>query len=125
MTTTNEYKIDGMRLGAALNARVHWTQRAARTKRERAAVRATLANGWRPDVETAAPPTTCTMIRVAPRMLDDDNLAGAFKAIRDEVAAFFGVDDGPKGPIAWHCEQRKGATAKAYAVILRLTWGDA
>jgi hypothetical protein len=28
--------IEGMRLGAALNARVHWTKRAARSKKERA-----------------------------------------------------------------------------------------
>ena len=41
--------------------------------------------------------------------LDDDNLAGAFKAIRDEVAKYFGVGDGPKGPIKWKYAQKKVA----------------
>lgn len=124
MTTTITIPIDGMKLGAALNARVHWTRRAARAKRERAVVAVALRSQWFPDVETASPPTTCTLARIAPRMLDDDNLAGAFKSIRDEVAAFFGVDDGPRGPIAWRYEQRREAP-KQYAVEIRLTWGDA
>lgn len=112
--------IDGMRLGAALNARVHWTKRAARAKKERAIVAVALRQRiGRDDV-----PTMCTLARIAPRMLDDDNLAGAFKSIRDEVAAYFGVDDGPKGPIAWRYEQRREAP-KQYAVEIRLTWSDA
>ena len=34
-----------------------------------------------------------TLTRVSPRALDSDNLAYAFKAVRDEVAAYFGVND--------------------------------
>lgn len=117
--TTITISIEGMRLGAALNARVHWTRRAARAKKERAIVAVAL----RQRVGQDDVPTICTLARVAPRALDDDNLQGAFKAIRDEVAAFFGVDDGPKGPIAWRYEQRKGAP-KQYAVEIRLAWGD-
>ena len=79
--TTRDVTIEGMKLGGALNARVHWTSRASKVRRERLAVRAALAHGWQPDVETAGPPTTCTMVRYAPRMLDDDNLQGAFKEI--------------------------------------------
>lgn len=117
--TTITIPIDGMKLGAALNARTHWTRRAARARKERTIVTVALHHHPMP---VAWPPTTCTLARIAPRMLDDDNLAGAFKAIRDEVAAFFGVDDGPRGPIAWRYEQRKGAP-KQYAVEIRLTWG--
>jgi hypothetical protein len=36
------------------------------------------------------------LTRGAARELDDDNLQGAFKAVRDEVAAFFGIDDGDR-----------------------------
>jgi hypothetical protein len=115
--------IDGMRLGAALNARVHWSKRAERTKKERAVVDVALRCHRQPTLEPTCPPTTCTLVRIAPRMLDDDNLRGAFKAIRDEVAAFFGVDDGPKGLIVWRYEQRKGQP-KQYAVEIRLAWGD-
>lgn len=117
--TTQTIPIEGMKLGVALNARVHWTRRAARAKKERTIVAVALRQRF----DVLRPPTTCTLIRIAPRMLDDDNLAGAFKSIRDEVAAFFGVDDGPKGPIAWRYEQRKGAP-KQYAVHIALTWGD-
>ena len=119
MTTITTIAIP-LKLGAALNARVHWTARAKRAKTERAIVAAALRHscpGW-------PTPTTCTLVRIAPRALDDDNLAGAFKSIRDEVAAFFGVDDGPKGPIAWHYGQRKGAP-KQYGIEIKLEWRDA
>lgn len=130
--TTITIPIDGMKLGAALNARVHWTKRAARAKKERAVVAVALLHVevdksvWHWFFHGAPMPKsmTCTLVRIAPRALDDDNLAGAFKSIRDEVAAFFGVNDGPKGPIAWRYEQRKGAP-KQYAVEIRLTWGEA
>lgn len=122
--TTITIPIEGMRLGAALNARVHWSKRAARARKERTVVAVALRCHRQPMLEPTCPPTTCTLARIAPRMLDDDNLAGAFKSIRDEVAAFFGVDDGPKGPIKWRYEQRKGEP-KQYAMEIKLTWGDA
>jgi hypothetical protein len=46
-----------------------------------------------------------TFTRLASGTLDDDNLAGAFKACRDAVAAWLGVDDGPRGPITWSYAQ--------------------
>ena len=130
--TTIMIPIDGMRLGAALNARVHWSKRAARAKKERAVIRMAMLHAnvdqknWQWFFYGAPMPSglTCTLVRVAPRMLDDDNLAGAFKAVRDGVAAFFGVDDGPKGPIAWRYEQRRGQP-KQYRVEIHLTCGDA
>jgi hypothetical protein len=109
-----------LKLGAALNARVHWTARAKRAKTERAIIGAALRHHPFTADEV---PSTCTLVRIAPRALDDDNLAGAFKSIRDEVAAFFGVDDGPKGPIRWCYEQRREAP-KQYAVEIKLMWED-
>lgn len=113
--------IEGMKLGAALNARVHWTKRAARAKKERRATSWALSMRASSFPRPLRAPTTCTLARIAPRMLDDDNLAGAFKSIRDEVAAFFDVDDGPRGPIAWRYEQRREAP-KQYAIHICLTW---
>lgn len=46
-------------------------------------------------------------VRIAPRKLDDDNLAHAFKAMRDEVAAMAGVDDGDS-LWRWEYAQEKG-----------------
>lgn len=43
----------------------------------------------------------------ASRPLDDDNIRPAFKALRDRVAEWAGVDDGGDA-IAWRYEQREG-----------------
>lgn len=48
------------------------------------------------------------LVRVSPRLLDDDNLAGAFKAIRDEIAKYFGVNDGDRSRIRFEYAQVKG-----------------
>jgi hypothetical protein len=47
-----------------------------------------------------------TLTHVGARM-DDDNLAGAFKAVRDAVAEFMGRDDGSSW-FTWKYEQRPG-----------------
>lgn len=82
-----------------LNAREHWRKRASRVKAERAAV-ALIVKPF---------PTPCIvrLIRLSPAMCDDDNLQGACKAIRDEIAKVCGVDDGPSGPIQWVYAQEK------------------
>lgn len=50
------------------------------------------------------------LTRVAPRPLDDDNLASALKAVRDGVADALGVDD--RDPrVVWLVDQRKGKAA--------------
>ena len=50
------------------------------------------------------------LTRIAPRELDDDNLASALKAVRDGVADGLGVDD--RDPrVTWLCDQRKGKPA--------------
>jgi hypothetical protein len=58
-------------------------------------------------------------VRVASRRLDDDNLQGAFKAIRDEVAAYLGVNDGDRQRIRFEYADAKGrpsAVQIAFAV---------
>lgn len=55
-------------------------------------------------------PMVVTFTRVSPRKLDDDNLAFAFKGIRDEVAAYFGMDDADPR-IEWRYAQAKGKAA--------------
>lgn len=39
-------------------------------------------------------PCVVRLTRIGSRRLDDDNLAGAFKACRDQIAREIGVDDG-------------------------------
>jgi hypothetical protein len=58
------------------------------------------------------------MHREGPRGFDDDNLLGAFKAIRDGVADQLGVDD--RDPrIVWHYAQRRAS----FAVIVVVSSG--
>lgn len=97
-----------MKLPSVSNLREHWATKAKRVKAQRAVTRITLRGvhfGYRQMI-----PLAVTLTRVAPRKLDDDNLRGAFKAVRDEIAAYFGVDDGSK-EIEWHYAQAKGKAA--------------
>ncbi len=88
-----------MVLPSVANLREHWSKRAKRNKIQRQATRLALfAYGVQQRIETSGGLASLKRLavrltRIAPRKLDDDNLQGAFKAIRDEVAAYFGVDD--------------------------------
>ena len=51
----------------------------------------------------------CTITRVGGGgAMDDDNLPGTGKWVRDTVALFLGQDDGPRGPILWSYAQEPG-----------------
>lgn len=86
----------------SLNSREHWSARARRVKHERFLVCAHLPRG----LPSLPLPLVITLTRVAPRELDDDNLVGRFKGVRDEVAKWLGVDDRNKA-ITWRYQQRK------------------
>ena len=81
------------------NAREHWQQRRRRVKLERAATAFV--------VKPFPTPCICRLVRITAGTLDDDNLSGALKAVRDEVAKICGVDDKPDGPITWVYAQEK------------------
>jgi hypothetical protein len=85
------------------NAREHWSRRARRVRAQREAVAQRLRR-------VPLPPTRAVEVRltrVSPRALDDDNLRGALKSVRDAVAMWLGVGDGPTGPIVWTYGQEK------------------
>lgn len=59
-------------------------------------------------------PVDVTITRIAPRKLDDDNLAASAKSVRDGIADALGCkDNDPR--VTWTYAQERGA-AKAYAV---------
>lgn len=97
------------------NAREFWAARHRRDKSE--AARVTLAwtgaglAHWHPLL-----PITVTMTRLGGKPMDTDNLAGAFKAVRDALAALLGVDDGDPR-VRWACRQ-KPATALGVRVSI-------
>lgn len=98
---------------SALNAREHWSARARRVKKERE-ITAWLLKGR----AIAALPVTVTLTRVGPTNgLDEgDNLNSAMKGVRDEVAAWLGVND--RDPrVTWKYGQRR---AKEWGVEIEL-----
>ncbi len=98
------------------NERVHWSKRSrlSRLQRQGAYLETRAAM---PIKDPMKLPVTVTMTRVSVRRIDDDNLAGAFKSIRDGIADAFGVDDSPSGPITWRYARRGGASACAEITI--------
>jgi len=82
-----------------LNAREHWRVRAKRVKAERQATAVV--------VRKFPAPAIVRLVRLSPGTLDEDNLQGAMKAVRDEIARICGVDDKPGGPITWCYAQER------------------
>lgn len=104
----------GKPLPSAANLREHWRAKHSRVKRQRVMTRV-LLHAHRQQLRALGWPAVVgrmrvTLSRVAARSLDDDNLAHAFKAIRDEIADFFGLDDGsPRWE--WRYMQQRGEPA--------------
>lgn len=95
-----------MRLPSVANLREHWAKKAKRTASQRGVVRLVLAMRLLPHRQHLASAYVVTLTRVSARELDDDNLASAFKAVRDEVAHLLGLDDRDKR-LAWLYGQEK------------------
>ena len=105
-----------IRATSSLNARMHWAARAKRVKQERRTVAALMrasdlnrvaAKSAGADVLWRDGHLAITLTRIGPRRMDDDNVQGCLKAVRDEVAAQLGLDDGD-ARLTWKYEQRKG-----------------
>ena len=81
--------IPGLKLESELNLREHWAARHQRIKKQKHLIGLHLIGKAFP-----ALPVKCTIVREGPRRLDDDNAWGSAKALRDTIAAHYGVDDG-------------------------------
>ena len=110
-----------IRTVSAANAREHWAVKAKRNKTERTAIRAYF-DSCPPSLRLTDSNLIVSFTRFGKRLLDDDNLAGSFKAIRDEVAACLERDDGPKAGIRWVYSQE---TAKEYWIEIEVREDDA
>jgi hypothetical protein len=94
----------GMRTVPGLNGRELWQARCRRVKRERECV------GWALKT-TSKPCIPCSVLltRCAPSGgLDDDNLTGALKGVRDAIAEWLGVDDKLRFQVRYRYAQRRG-----------------
>lgn len=89
-------------LPSLLNTRMHWTKMLRLKNRQKAAVKKYIKDAIVPSL-----PLIVTITRIGPRELDGDNLQGACKYVRDEIARRVGVDDRSK-LYTWVYLQRKG-----------------
>lgn len=94
-----------LHLQSTSNLREHWAAKARRVKEQRAyAMIAAKALG----AGRMAPPWLVTIIRVAPRRLDGDNMQAAAKAVRDGLADALGLRDDSDPRVTWAYEQERG-----------------
>lgn len=107
-----------IRLWSESNMSGHWSKGYNRKNYAQNLV----AQKWYTEGVDMMPPVTVTLTRMAPRMLDSDNLVTAFKAIRDRVASLLvpgkrpGRADNHPG-IKWEYSQEKN---KQYQVKITI-----
>ena len=109
-----------VRLVSLLNAREHHMARARRAKTQRTAAH-TLAREHVSGLVDTPLSLTVTITRIAPGKLDDDNLTGSAKHVRDGIADALGIDDGDPR-ITWVVEQAKftGPHRGGYSCAVRI-----
>ena len=95
-----------MKIVSVANMRLHWAAKARLVKTQRQKTKNALA-AVAQSFGVEVLPVTVILTRVAPRRLDGDNLQSAFKAVRDGVADWLGIDDG-SSMIEWQYNQRSG-----------------
>ena len=108
-----------------LNLREHWAARARRTKAHRAAtilaLRAAHPGGnsltW--DKLDGINTLVVTLTRYG-RRLDDDNLRGALKAVRDGVAEWAAIDDGSERWRWEYAQEKAGKLGERVEVWIRI-----
>ena len=100
-----------LRTSRGQNAREHWRVAHKRKAAEKEVMGRALRTVAKPAV-----PCTVTLTRVGPSNgLDDDNLVGSLKSVRDAVAGWLGVDDRKRDTVRYRYTQRRG---KEWAVIV-------
>lgn len=96
-----------MRTIPGMNTREHFRVRVKRVRAEKEVIAWELAKLAKPAI-----PCTVLLTRYAPSNgLDDDNLTGALKSVRDAVATWLGVDDRERTTVRYRYAQTRGAWA--------------
>lgn len=103
------------------NARRHWGERAKTARQDRFRAVAALHRAQWPRVlpwPRAVLWITLEMRRG--KLMDDDNVTGVGKSIRDGIANYFDCTDAPDGPITWRYRAIRGSADR---VVLTLEEG--
>ena len=130
--TEERIRIDGMRLLSPNQTRGHTRQAAIiashqiKAERQRTKVEVQLFVA-RKELRSLGAPAEIGLTRIGPRRLDDSNLANAFKAVEDGIAAALGLNDkgfvwfGARPGVRVMPEQRSEGPG-VYAVEIVLRW---
>jgi hypothetical protein len=94
------------------NQREHWAAKRKRKVGQQTAFRI-FWKTYKPKVKL---PATITFTRYSCNVMDSDNLAGAFKHVRDQLAKELGIDDGSK-EIRFEYAQERIAKREHYFTI--------
>lgn len=94
--TTVVVSVPGLKIRSEANLREHWAVKRRRVKEQQDATHVALCSLGRGvrKVLRDAPGLAVRFVRIGGRKMDSDNLTGGFKAVRDALAAWVGVDDG-------------------------------
>lgn len=105
--------IERLRLPSLPNTRMYWRALAALTGKQKKRVARAMKGA-----EIPPAPLIVTITRSGPRKLDDDNLQGACKYVRDQIAREVGVDDG-SDIYTWIYKQVIGSYAVTVEIMSR------
>lgn len=94
------------------NQREHW---AVKARRKRSQQR-DFSILWKTQKQVIELPATFTFTRYACKLMDSDNLAGAFKHVRDQLAKEIGIDDG-SDQIRFEYKQERIAKREHYFTV--------
>lgn len=94
------------------NQREHWSKK-YRRKVEQQGTFSMLWRSYRPKLKL---PAIVTFTRHSCSVLDSDNLAGAFKHVRDQLAKELGIDDG-SDKIRFEYKQERIAKRQHYFTV--------
>lgn len=100
------------------NCREHWSKKVRRKHGQQAALWAAIKLSP-VRMEDVLFPVVVTWVRIGAQAMDSDNLANAFKGLRDELAMLMRIDDGSPR-VTWRYEQRTGKPG----VELRIEHGN-
>jgi hypothetical protein len=104
-----------MTLSSAANESRHFFTKSSRAAGHRRLAFLLVSSNGPPAVPTKGFQSTgavrVTLTRIAPRALDDDNLAYAFKHIRDGVTEAIGLRDDRDPRLTWLYSQERGKPA--------------
>ncbi len=105
------FRMNGYRLASQSNSREHWAK-TYKNKKTQHHIAALGMQGLDP-VALLGSELRVTLTRIGPRELDDDNLQGAWKFFRDQIAqCIWGGRMGQRDGLAeWRYEQAKGKYA--------------